>query len=143
MRIDRNTFAIIGIVILAVGVRFVIERTGHDGTDSAGHAPLEESSTASVGSFVTASLSAPINMLGIGPGGLRDESKLLHFFHPESRFVPQVSGQDYVDTRHRYPTVTGTNISTLIHRGYSPLMVPTKKDYDWLVNPPTESMFGA
>lgn len=136
------TIGVVGFLVVGLGVRYAMDRTGANGTNSAGHAPLEESSAASFGSFATQGISAPVNMLGIGPNGFTDETRLLHFFHPESPLPLRPQGQSYVSLKHRYPTVSGTNISTLIHRGYSPMMVPTPRDYDWLVNPPTESMFG-
>lgn len=55
------------------------------------------------------------------------------FFH-SSHCVP---GQQQVYLPMRYPSVTGGNISCLIHRGYDRLLVPTFRDSIW-TTPPAE-----
>jgi hypothetical protein len=47
----------------------------------------------------------------------------------------------YVYTPHRYPRVTGGEITAVIHRGFSPMRVPNKADIQWLIAPPSEVMF--
>lgn len=44
-------------------------------------------------------------------------------------------------TPHRYPNVTGGNISTLIHYGFSQLRLPSPMDDSWRTRPPAEVMW--
>jgi hypothetical protein len=60
-----------------------------------------------------------------------------HYFHP-NYCVP---GQTQIWTAHRYPAVSGGNISTLIHHGMDRLKVPAPQDDDWIKNSPAEVMF--
>lgn len=135
MKLSTREWVLVGAGILAVsyGTWKAMYSTGHPETNANGEAPVRES--------VAVGVNAAPNMLGIGPNGFTDETRLLHFFHPDHHLVND-TGIEYVNLKHRYPTVTGTNISTLIHRGYSPLMVPSQRDYDWLVDPPADSEFG-
>jgi len=48
----------------------------------------------------------------------------------------------YVYTRHRYPRGTGGEITAAIHRGFSPMRVPSgTPDEQWIAAPPSEVMF--
>lgn len=49
-----------------------------------------------------------------------------------------VEGQSQVYTQHRYPAVSGTNISTLIHYGLSAMTNPHVNDLAWMYHPPAE-----
>jgi hypothetical protein len=60
-----------------------------------------------------------------------------HYFHPN--FC--VPGQTQIWTAHRYPAVSGGNVSTLIHHGMDRLSVPAPQDDDWIKRPPAEVMF--
>jgi hypothetical protein len=60
-----------------------------------------------------------------------------HYFHP----VFCVPGQTQIFTQHKYPEVTGGNISTLIHQGMSALSKPAPQDNDWITRPPGEVQF--
>ncbi len=60
-----------------------------------------------------------------------------HYFHP-NYCVP---GQTQIWTQHRYPEVSGGNISTLIHYGMDRLKLPAPQDNDWIQRPPAEVMF--
>jgi hypothetical protein len=60
-----------------------------------------------------------------------------HYFHP----IHCVPGQTQIFTQHKYPTVSGGNISTLIHQGYDRLKVPAPQDDDWRTAPPAEVQF--
>lgn len=60
-----------------------------------------------------------------------------HYFHPG--YV--VDGQQQVFTPHRYPTVSGGNITALIHQGFSAMSQPAPQDDDWLIEPPGREMF--
>lgn len=60
-----------------------------------------------------------------------------HYFHPG--YV--VSDQQQIFTPHRYPTVSGGNITALIHKGFSSMGQPAPQDDDWLIEPPGREMF--
>ena len=47
----------------------------------------------------------------------------------------------YTYTPHRFPRQVGGEITTLIHRGYSSMRVPSSQDVQWLIAPPSEVMF--
>jgi hypothetical protein len=42
---------------------------------------------------------------------------------------------------HRYPNVSGGNITALIHRGWSPMRKRAPHDSKWIECPPAEVMF--
>jgi hypothetical protein len=44
-------------------------------------------------------------------------------------------------TPHRYPTITGGNVTSLIHHGLSPLRKPAPEDAKWITRPPAEVMW--
>lgn len=134
--------AVAGGAILMAAVYSTIQRTGAPGTGPSGKAPRIDSAAQASGNIALQGLSAPVNMLGISTdGGFTWESRLLHFFDPDSGHV-NPGDCDYGHyVRHRYPTISGTNISTLIHKGYSPLMVPSTRDYDWITCPPADAEF--
>lgn len=54
---------------------------------------------------------------------------------------PEQHHAGYVYTPHRYPRVTGGEISSAIHHGFSSMRVPNVADVQWLVAPPSEVMF--
>lgn len=60
-----------------------------------------------------------------------------HYFHP-AFCIP---GQTQIFTPHRYPTISGGNITTLIHQGMDALRRPAPQDNDWIQRPPAEVMF--
>lgn len=62
-----------------------------------------------------------------------DMSPDLHFFTPGYA----CPGQNLVVSRHRYPVVSGGNISTLIHRGFDAFKLGSP-DNGWRVQPPSE-----
>ncbi len=63
--------------------------------------------------------------------------------HPDHpRFCqPEQHHNGYVYTPHRYPRVTGGEITAIIHRGFSPMRVPDVADVQWLIAPPSEVAF--
>lgn len=61
--------------------------------------------------------------------------RLLHFYHPG--YDPWPGGQKLVTLPHRYPHVSGGNISTVIHRGMS-AMCKGSPDNAWRIFPPSE-----
>lgn len=139
MTIKREWVAYGALGLLLAGVYATMRRTGGPGTDSAGLVPRHENGNSSITSL-SVGMSSPVNMLGIdSDGSLSWSSRLLHTFHPLDHLSSHADYKHYV--RHRYPTITGTNINTLIHRGYSPLMVPSNRDYDWFTRPPGDDEF--
>jgi len=60
-----------------------------------------------------------------------------HYFHP-AYCVP---GQTQIFTAHKYPEVSGGEISTLIHQGMDALRRPAPQDDDWRTMPPAEVMW--
>jgi len=48
----------------------------------------------------------------------------------------------YTYTVHRYPRVTGGEITAVIHRGFAPMRIPANTpDAGWIASPPSEVMF--
>lgn len=45
-----------------------------------------------------------------------------------------------VTTRHRYPSVPGGNISTIIHKGWSAMSQDAPSDNTWFDTPPTTAV---
>lgn len=60
-----------------------------------------------------------------------------HYFHPNYAN----DGQGQIWMAHRYPRVSGGNLSTLIHRGMDALKEPSPFDNAWRVMPPGEVMW--
>lgn len=60
-----------------------------------------------------------------------------HYFHP----AHSVPGQTQIFTPHKYPTVSGGNISTLIHQGFDAMIKPAPQDDDWRTAPPAEIQY--
>lgn len=58
-----------------------------------------------------------------------------HLCHPDE--LPA----GYTFTPHRYPRVTGGEITNAIHKGFSMMRVPASQDVQWLIAPPSEVMF--
>jgi uncharacterized membrane protein YagU involved in acid resistance len=63
--------------------------------------------------------------------------------HPDHPLFcqPEDHHAGYTYTPHRYPRVTGGEITALIHRGFSPMRVPRSADVQWLIAPPSEVSF--
>jgi hypothetical protein len=60
-----------------------------------------------------------------------------HYFHPNMCHA----NQGLIFLPHRYPTISGANITTLIHRGLTPLRRQAPQDADWIFAPPGENMW--
>lgn len=134
---DRKLIGV-GAAVLLIGAWLTFRKTGGPGTNSNGEAPAKEQYQ----SPVMQSMNGPGSMLGLTPeGNLSWYSVFLHFFDPWNG-VPCANRDDYgFHVRLKYPTVSGTNVNTLIHHGYSPLMVPSVQDYAWYVRPPADDEF--
>lgn len=76
-------------------------------------------------------------MAGLGVTAIDSLDTGDHYFHP-AYCVP---GQTQIFTQHRYPAVSGGNISTMIHHGMDRLKCPAPQDDDWIKRPPGEVMF--
>lgn len=55
-------------------------------------------------------------------------------FHP-TNVVP---GQQQIYLPHRYPSISGANISCVIHNGFDSLRVPARQDTKWIEGAPAE-----
>lgn len=119
MQLDRKEWT-----ILAVGAAFVALAVyvGYNRTQNKGQ-PRYESGT---GVNVATGLSV-VDQLDTGN----------HYFHP-AYCVP---GQTQIFTPHRYPSVSGGNISTLIHQGMDALRRQAPQDADWFERPPGDVMW--
>lgn len=113
------------LALLAVGVAFsaLLAYIAYDRSDT-GQARFESSTGITTGFNV---IDTAIDALDTGD----------HYFHP----AHSVPGQTQIFTPHRYPTVSGGNISTLIHQGMSALNRPAPQDDDWRIRPPAEVMW--
>lgn len=112
------------IALLAVGVAVVVVLIyiAHNESNDKGQPRYENT-------VVTAGMNAmlPIDRLDTGD----------HYFHP-NYCVP---GQTQIFLPHRYPSVSGGNISTLIHHGMDRLARRAPQDSDWIERPPAEVMW--
>lgn len=63
-----------------------------------------------------------------------DNMSSLHLFDPKLA----VPGQQQIWLPHRYPDVSGGNISTVIHQGFASLNKRAPEDADWIDRPPGE-----
>jgi hypothetical protein len=113
----------IGLLAVGVTVLAVIGYIAYDQTQSKGQ-PLYDASPVTAGFSV---LDTAIDRLDTGD----------HYFHP-SYCVP---GQTQIFTPHRYPAVSGGNISTIFHHGMDRLSRKAPQDDDWLKHSPAEVMW--
>lgn len=111
----------LGMLLVGAAVVGVLAYIAHN-ESNAETAPRYDSPLAAVG--VSASV---IDRLDTGD----------HYFHP-NYCVP---GQTQIYTPHRYPVVSGGNISTLIHHGMDRLAVDAPQDNEWIKRPPAEVMW--
>jgi hypothetical protein len=63
--------------------------------------------------------------------------------HPDHPLFcqPEQHHAGYVYTPHRYPRITGGEITAVIHHGFTPMRVPNVRDVQWLIAPPSEVAF--
>jgi hypothetical protein len=121
MRLDERDW---GLILAGAGFIVLLVMLAHSRTNT-GQPRYQQESAAMASMAVT--------MLGIDGLDTGD-----HYFHP-AHCVP---GQTQIFTQHKYPVVSGGNISTLIHRGgFDRLAKPAPQDDDWLKRPPAEVMF--
>lgn len=68
----------------------------------------------------------------LNAGTVLDLRPEIHFWNPGDY------GEDIqpVYTPHRYPTVSGGNISTVMHKGWSQACRDSPQDNDWRIAPP-------
>jgi hypothetical protein len=119
MQVDNRDLALIG-----VGAAFILllAYVGYTRTGKTGQPRYT-----SPGGAVTAGLFGVVDSLDTGE----------HYFHP-AHCVP---GQTQIFTQHKYPDISGGNISTIIHQGMDRLGKSAPQDDDWLKHPPAEVMF--
>jgi hypothetical protein len=55
--------------------------------------------------------------------------------------VPSEYQTGYVVSRHRYPQLSGTNMTAVIHHGWDAMMRPAPADTAWIERPPAEVEF--
>jgi hypothetical protein len=70
--------------------------------------------------------------LSYNPGTPLDMRPEVHFHDTDCE--PKI-GQEYVRSRHSYPTVPGGNVSSIIHKGWGGFL-ESCPDNDWFFNPP-------
>ena len=71
------------------------------------------------------------------PGGPLDMSPDIHFWAPGwTNSGATLDNHPVVITPHRYPVVTGGNISTVMHYGWSNMAQSAPANDDWRLNPP-------
>lgn len=117
MHLDDRDKALIAVGVVLLGVLLYAAYTNTDRTGQ----PRYEAPTGLTAAF------GVIDSLDTGD----------HYFHP----AHCVDGQGVVFTAHRYPYVSGGNISTLIHQGLDALRQPAPQDADWIERPPGEVMW--
>jgi hypothetical protein len=113
----------LGLIAVGVAIVGVLVYIAYDQTDRTGQPRYQNTP-------VTASLSVmdtAIDALDTGD----------HYFHP-AFCAP---GQTQIFIPHKYPAVSGGNISTLIHQGMDALRRDAPQDDDWLKRPPGEVMW--
>lgn len=92
-----------------------------------------------MGYFATASVDVqtyPDVELSVGGGLDKPVGMQNHeFVTPGNSLVPVVY------TPHRYPNVSGSNITALVHHGFTPLRKRAPSDSKWIECPPAEVMF--
>ncbi len=119
----RLSNAQIGCLLAGVAGVTVLVYFAHLGVDDSGKSqPRYEGQLATAGLF-----NAVIDSLDTGD----------HYFHP-NMCVP---GQTQIFTPHRYPSVSGGNITALIHHGLTPLNRQAPQDSDWINRPPADVMW--
>lgn len=77
---------------------------------------------------------APVETPLVSMAAQVDELIVDGLFHP----MLAVPGQQQIMLPHRYPNVSGGNISSLIHHGMSQLCKPAPQDTAWIERPPGE-----
>lgn len=60
-----------------------------------------------------------------------------HYFHPNMCHL----GQTQIFLPHRYPQISGGNITALIHKGFEPMRRKAPQDADWIEHPPGTEMW--
>jgi hypothetical protein len=123
MQVDARD---LGLITVGVGLVLLIAYVGNDQTQKTGQPRY----SSSAGQGLTTGLDVidkAVDSLDTGD----------HYFHP----VFCVPGQTQIFTKHKYPEVSGGNISTLIHQGMDALRKPAPQDNDWITRPPAEVQF--
>jgi hypothetical protein len=121
MLLNEKDLSFIAIGAIAV---FVLSYCAHQNSDDGGKGqPRYDGELAGAGLFGA----MVIDALDTGD----------HYFHPASC----IPGQQQVFTPHRYPTISGGNITALIHQGMDAMRRQAPQDSDWIERPPGEEMW--
>lgn len=72
--------------------------------------------------------------LSLNVGTPLDMSHEIHGWHPG--YDPDPQAQPVTQSRHRYPSVPGGNLSTVMHKGWSTMNDSSPSGNDWRVDPP-------
>jgi hypothetical protein len=121
MRVDSKDLGLLAVGLAFAGFVVIVARTRTTGVVQ----PRYQVEEAGMAALSVANMAA--DSLDTGD----------HYFHPNYC----VAGQTQIWTAHRYPAVSGGNVSTLIHRGMDALSQPAPQDDDWRVRPPAEVMW--
>lgn len=76
----------------------------------------------------------------LGKGTPLDLRPVVHFWDPDNNPRDANPPCGVVTTRHRYPSVPGGNISTIIHKGWSAMSDSAPAGNDWYQNPPSTAV---
>lgn len=93
-------------------------------------------------SKIVPQVQSELQVMGLGvQAGMRinagtplDMSHHLHGWHPG--YDPDPTGQPVTQTPHRYPSVPGGNMSTVMHKGWQACISDSPAGNDWLITPP-------
>lgn len=122
--VDSNRLALCGIGVVGIGILLYIAQ------ESAGSGLKDVPKFETEAQFDGLSADAGGR---INAGTPLDLSTGIHFFVP-GYCCP---GQELVQTRHRYPLVSGGNMTAVMNHGMSRLCEGSP-DNDWRVQPPSE-----
>lgn len=73
----------------------------------------------------------------LGTGTPLDLNTSCHFWDPQTNPRDKNPPCGVVTTPHRYPSVPGGNISTIIHKGWSAMSEDAPSDNTWFDTPPS------
>jgi hypothetical protein len=116
--------------LLAAGIGLAVFYAYNNTPGKSGYVPPKQSGilTMSMGKTLADNMTGPGNALDMDPD--------IHFWHPGMDPCSDNSAQPVMQSRLRYPSLPGGNISVVMHQGWSSLMEGAPADNDWRINPP-------
>ena len=72
--------------------------------------------------------------LSVGTNTPLDMDHKIHGWYPG--YDPDPQAQPVTNSRHRYPSVPGGNLSTVMHKGWGGMNTSSPAGNDWRVDPP-------